>query len=152
MTTVWALRWTDALWCWRLARDPDVRRWSVDPKPPTPWGHLRWMWRWTQPGRRRAVVFRVRGERAGLLRWEGRRLWATVSVAVVKHHRQRGLAAEMLRWAAQAFPWTTFEARVHVRNRASRRLFERAGYTEREREGPRVVYVQLGRAVGTCRT
>jgi len=38
------LRWTDWAFCWRLAADPLAREMSLDPRPPTWWRHLLWMW------------------------------------------------------------------------------------------------------------
>lgn len=62
------LRLTDWRFCYELALDPEVRAVSLDTKPPTWWGHMCWMWRWTSEHGRQAYVLKAGELRVGLVR------------------------------------------------------------------------------------
>ena len=136
--------------CRRLAADPGVRAVSFNQKPPTFWGHAKWMWKWatTSNGgvaiiieRRTVIVGRyLVGFDAptgpwgpvGLFRaaWlPGNRLEA--SIALLPEARGLGVGTESLallsRWVAEGFGWPLY-ARIKADNAASLGAFYRAGY------------------------
>ena len=140
----------DWSFCRRLASDHGVRAASFNPKPPTFWGHARWMGRWAAMSNagvaiiieRRAMImgrYLVGFEppappwgpvglfRAAVL--PGNRLEA--SIALLPDARGRGVGTESIallsRWVAEGFGWPLY-ARIKADNVASLSAFRRAGY------------------------
>ena len=127
------LRWADAWFCWRLARDPEVRRWSVDPKPPTPLGHWRWMRRYLYDvaPRPSAVVLTVDGRPAGLLTLRPYRDGFAVGISFLPIYRGHGYGAHLLatvRRHVTPFTASPLYALIKSGNVASRAAFARAGF------------------------
>ena len=125
--TIW-----DAAFCWRLAADPEVRALSHDPKPPTLWGHLKWMRRWTLSFSRDAWLIRTGWQSLGLVRAEGLPGGGSViSIAVLREARGRGVGTEALRRLTPRFQ-RTFNGPVYAvikaANVRSYDAFMRAGY------------------------
>jgi len=73
------------------------------------------------------------GEPVGQVRFEGEPGHAVVGLSIAASHRGRGFAAEMLRQATAEFhhrhPERLVRAHIRLENTASRRAFEKAGYT-----------------------
>lgn len=150
MLTARPLSVWDTLFCWRLANEPSVRAASLDPTPPTVWGHVRWMLAWLFERDRQAWVLSFRLEftygtgevldtvdvPVGLarVRIEGGWLGFTDSVISVATHpdsRGRGvglLGVQIASDFAERHGWPTPVAYIKADNHPSIGLFAKAGY------------------------
>ena len=144
--------------CRELAGDPSVRRVSLDQKPPTFWGHMRWMWRWSRPGPERLALIVDRQAAKGLwlpagmvrasLQLGG---GSEISIALLHAERGRGLGTKALR-AITPFVAVRLGGPVYAQikpyNHASMVAFTRAGYElasagEHERIGPKDTFITV---------
>ena len=135
MLTVYRLRWRDAWFCWRLARDPVVRENSLDRKKPGPFKHFSWMRHWHNNSHDEALAFilMIEGERVGLLRlWKSIYYPVEIGIAIHEDHRGEGYGAEAITMgrglARFWFPGQGLHAQIRVGNPASMTVFERAGF------------------------
>lgn len=140
MQTVRLLRWSDAWFCYKLAKDPTVREASLDSRAPTLLGHLRWMWRWIRDKDRIAWIIARQAVTAeyrhvGLIRYD--RSTREVGIAVARRYRGQGIALEALRSASPYFYREGGEvlAVIKLQNTASLALFKKAGYRTRHMGG-----------------
>ena len=137
------LRLSDSAFCRELASDPAVREGSMDRRPPTFFGHLRWMWRWTQDGKAHAFVILREGfvratgpvplttTRIGIVRCQEIPTGSEVGIALCPGGRGRGIARDILRsfnWNVAQFVGHPVYARIRHDNTASLQAFRSAGY------------------------
>lgn len=134
--------------CRRVASDPEVRELSFDRKPPTFWGHARWMWRWSANDKKRAAWIIVRQARVvgqylvapvlegplgdvGVLRaWALPGGGCEVGIALLREARSLGVGSMALRRSLLPLSerWGTVYAQVKAENARSVAAFVRAGY------------------------
>lgn len=129
MQTVRLLRWSDAWFCYKLAKDPAVRKASLDSRPPTLVGHVRWMWRWIRDIDRIAWIIPSEGDTVGLVRFD--RNSCQIGIAITRERRGEGVALEALLGASPYFWRKTIGclyAVIKIENKASIDLFRKAGY------------------------
>lgn len=130
----------DAHLLWTWANERSVREFSFTPEP-IPWErHEAWFEdRTRDPNCRFYVALDDAGDPVGQIRFEldptGR---AEVHLSIAAEHRGRGYGTTMLRRACALYltelPRTTIHAQVKWDNVASRRAFEKAGFSVIGRE------------------
>ena len=140
----------DAALLWRWVNDAAVRASAFSPDP-IPWeGHVAWFQRRLQDdGCRIFIAHDPEGSPVGQIRFDlhenGR---AQIDVSLAVEHRGRGLASELIVVGLAAY-WeeggsSQVDAWVREENTASRRSFERAGFSLEETahvgEAPAVRY------------
>lgn len=132
MTTFTPLRWSDTLFCYRLASDPTVREASFDGQSPTWWGHLRWMARHIYLGSHVANVICDGSKRLGIVTGKPYADGLELGISLMPDARGRGVASDALRrWAAMYHhiqPLLPIYARIKLGNTASERAFRAAGF------------------------
>ena len=129
------------LLAWR--NDPQARRWSRASDPVDPEHHERWLTDSLSRSDRVLLVATDAAGPVGTVRWDradhldpsishDRPDEWEVSITLAPNRRGAGLALDVLRageeYLAARHPVTAYLALVHDDNRASRRLFARAGY------------------------
>ena len=131
----------DADLLWRWVNDPAVRASAFSPDP-IPWeGHVTWFQRRLQDdGCRIFIAHDAEGSPVGQIRFDlhdnGR---AQIDVSLAAEHRGRGLASELITSGLASY-WaqggnSQVDAWVREENTASRRSFERAGFTLQDASG-----------------
>lgn len=130
MQTVRLLRWSDAWFCYKLAKDPTVREASLDSRPPMLFGHLRWMRRWIRDKDRIAWIILRSNHRAGLIRYD--RSTFEIGIAITPKDRNQGVALEALLAASPYCHYLAGDVRAIIKegNVGSVALFREAGYRE----------------------
>lgn len=123
---------------WR--NDGDAVRFSVTGRPVSAAEHQRWFTTMLANGDVRLWIAEEAGEAVGQVRLDVTDGTGTVSIAVAREHRGRGLAVTMLRALIEVVAadgdLRRLEALTHPENTSSLRAFERAGFRRREaREG-----------------
>lgn len=125
-------RWGDALRVWSWNNAPDVRQWSMDPRPIALADHERWYRARLDDPRYHIWIAQAEGRDVGVVRVEESDLSSTVSIALAPEARGRGWGAQALGHACQAFferdPAGTLDAWIANGNEASVRCFERCGF------------------------
>lgn len=123
------LRWSDALFCWRLARDTTVRRWSVDERQPNPWRHWQWMRRQIRTGSALLITIENR-ERVGVQTLTPYRYGLAVGISILSRWRSCGIGTEVLRLlvAAARLKRERVYALIKPQNVSSIKAFEKAGF------------------------
>lgn len=126
--------WRDAVFSYRLANDPEIRRQSFDRRRPTLSRHIGWCWRRARRSpywSRTYVLVSSRLGQVGQLRydWNAERLEWVVGIALLPSCRGRGLGQWMLsrELPASGECWPVL-AEIRRDNVASLRAFEAAGY------------------------
>ena len=101
MITLRPLRWRDALFCWRLASDPNVRRMSIDTRPPTVIGHWRWMVRhmgwFSRKAEASAVIIMLQGTPIGIETLKHYKSGFSVGISILPRYRSKGHGRTVLR-------------------------------------------------------
>lgn len=147
MISVRPLRPWDFTFCWRLANDPSAWRHYATPKPPTWWGHVRWMLSWlcredqqawvlSQSVLKRVPTLAGTCTRdvvtpCALVRVERRNRRAVISVAVLPRFRSMGIGQKAIAHAATfavVHGWGTPTAYIMAGNVASILAFRGAGF------------------------
>lgn len=126
---------SDALLRWQQL--PSVRRYSHNPKPPSPAAHADWLARkLADPARVFEIAHRY-GVPAGVLRLDRQDAQASgesgryeVSIYVLPEAQGIGVGKAMLAFARRAVPWGRLVAQVLPGNEASHRLFLACGYRD----------------------
>jgi UDP-2,4-diacetamido-2,4,6-trideoxy-beta-L-altropyranose hydrolase len=123
---------------WR--NDGDAVRFSVTGRPVSAAEHQRWFTAMLADRDVRLWIAEEAGEAVGQVRLDVTEATGTVSIAVAREHRGRGLAVTMLgaliEVVAAAGDLRHLKALTHPDNTSSVRAFERAGFRRREaREG-----------------
>lgn len=128
---------------WEWANDPVVRAWAFDASPITWEEHCRWFaGKRANPGCAMYLILRD-GAPAGQVRFDVQPDGAAeIDISLAPEARGRGLGAEALERACEAFELLG-KARVLIAvvkpdNAASRRVFTRAGFAE-QASGPHAV-------------
>ena len=131
----------DWRFCRTLASQDSTREASLDRKPPTLWGHAKWMWRWSSYSAERIAFILIADLGAprkaapcplGLVRASKLpRGGCEVGIALLEHCRGRGVGSWALR---ELTPLLAHElggpvfARIRAENYASHVAFANAGY------------------------
>ena len=137
MQTYRLLRWSDTWFCYKLAKDPTVREASLDSRPPTLFGHLRWMRNWIRDKGCVAWIIEHKGC-AGLIRFD--RDTCEIGIAITLRSRNQGVALEALLSASPYFhrEGGKLFATIKSQNLASMHLFRKAGYRISDPGPPRI--------------
>lgn len=117
----------DAVYSWQI--EPDARRYSRNPAPPTLDQHKRWF---RQRLRRRDtldLIAELDGQGAGLVRLDpaGQKDWE-ISILLAGWARGRGLGRAMLRRLCRIAATETLHAEIHPENLASTKAFTAADF------------------------
>jgi len=126
----------DALLYWQ--RDPEIRRHSRNPDPPSPDGHARWLAARLADPTRLFEIASVRDRPAGVVRLDRRDPrdgvgppCYEVSIFAVPGMSGNGVGKAMLAYVRAALPWARLQAEILPGNDASHALFSVAGYVRR---------------------
>lgn len=117
---------------------PDVYRYSRSQDGPLDWkDHVDWFEK--RPPTREDFVIHHAGRRVGVVALDTE---DAISIYLGDTSaRGEGVASKVIRWACNRFEHRTpIDAEVHEQNDASRRLFERCGFEEVERDGEWFMY------------
>lgn len=130
MTKLECLKWRHAAFCWRLARDFDVRLWSTDQRQPTFWDHLRWMAAHIKGAERGALVICDEQGPIGVYTAKAYRDGYAAGISLLPRARGKGHALYVLRLARDAAltVQVPLYALIKPGNHLSRKSFERAGF------------------------
>ena len=132
---------------WR--NDGDAVRFSVSGRPVSEAEHRRWFAAMLADGDVRLWIAEEAGEAVGQVRLDVTEGTGTVSIAVARKHRGRGIAETMLRalikMVAADGDLRCLKALTHPDNVSSLRAFERAGF--RRRDAPEGGFLVLLREV-----
>ena len=129
------LRWRDTWTCWKLACDPEERRWARDHSKPTLWGHLKWMRKraaptWGDSGG--WLILDGHNRTMGMVRVDCEGPESELGVVVFPEHRGKGWGMVGIRIvaAAAAKVESIKEVTAYIRpdNTASRETFHKAGF------------------------
>ena len=130
--------------------DPETRRYSRDPTPPTREGHRDWMAKSLADHKRILSLIEAGGEPCGGLRLdasdpEGPHVTYEVSINVAPGFDGQSIGRAALRAAGRLVPFAVLTASVREDNEKSLGLFKSAGYIETGREpvDPRFVTFAL---------
>lgn len=143
----------DMLLYFEWANDPEVRRNSFTQRPISLAEHEAWFARKLKSADVLMLVLEIAGSPAGQIRFEVDGEIATIGFAVAAHARGRGLGTRLLSGGISRLHVShprVLVARGLVRpeNRASRRAFESAGFTQvladRDDGNPIVYEIEVG--------
>jgi UDP-2,4-diacetamido-2,4,6-trideoxy-beta-L-altropyranose hydrolase len=128
---------------WR--NDGDAVRFSVTGRPVSETEHRRWFTAMLADGHVRLWIAEESGEAVGQVRLDATEGTGTVSIAVARGHRGRGLAVPMLRALIEVVAADgdvrRLKALTHPDNASSLRAFERAGF--RRQDAPEGAFLVL---------
>jgi RimJ/RimL family protein N-acetyltransferase len=124
---------SDLLLAW--ANDQETRAWSRQTAPISAENHERWMQLNVLQGYPAHIVMIADSDvgPVGVIRLDLRKddvMTSTVSITVAPEHRGKKLGFAMLDLICKMVPDQTLLAEIRVNNRASRRIFEKCGFTE----------------------
>lgn len=120
----------DENWLLQLQSQPEARRYSNDPSPPTPAAHREWMARTLADPSRLLLIAQLEGVPAGMLRLDRQAEGERVNIAVDSRYHRRGVGAAILALAALMRPGSALDAEILPGNAASQALFAAAGYRQ----------------------
>lgn len=120
--------YADADWLFALQCQPETRRFSINPQPPTVEEHRRWMTATINDAEKLLFIVEASGERVGMLRLDRTTEGFTVSIAIDTIRRGQGLGSAALRLARSVVRNRDLIATVLPGNAVSCALFRAAGY------------------------
>ena len=120
----------DEAWLLQLQSQPEARRYSNDPSPPTPDGHREWLARTLVDPSRLLMIADLEGAPTGMLRLDRQGQAERVNIAVDSRYHRRGIGASILALVAVLRPGCALDAEILPGNEASRVLFAAAGYRQ----------------------
>ena len=125
-------QWRDAQQVWSWNNAPEVRRWSMNPRPIALRDHERWYRARLDDPRYHIWIAQAGARDVGVVRVEESNAVGTVSIALDRTARGQGLGHRALDQACEAFfdrhPAGALDAWIANGNEASVRCFERCGF------------------------
>jgi RimJ/RimL family protein N-acetyltransferase len=113
-----------------LQTQPETRRYSNNPSPPTEDSHRAWLAATLNDPSRLLMIADVRGTPVGMLRLDRELQNERVNIAVDSRYHHRGIGAAILALARKVRPGHPLDAEILPGNKASRGLFAAAGYKQ----------------------
>ncbi len=111
-------------------REPNARRHSRNPKPPTEQEHSHWFPAAVNDPNRVFAIVLCNGEACGFVRLDGKaQSNYEVNLLVAASHQKRGIGVAALKLARKCVPSAAFDASILPENKASVAAFTKAGYT-----------------------
>jgi UDP-2,4-diacetamido-2,4,6-trideoxy-beta-L-altropyranose hydrolase len=120
----------DEAWLLELQSQPQTRRYSNDPSPPTPEGHREWLVQTLADPSYLLMIASMEGSPVGMLRLDRKVHGDRVNIAVDSRYHRCGIGAAMLALAAKLRSGRVLDAEILPGNAASRALFAGAGYRQ----------------------
>jgi UDP-2,4-diacetamido-2,4,6-trideoxy-beta-L-altropyranose hydrolase len=120
----------DEAWLLALQSQPETRRYSNNPSPPTADSHRAWLAATFDDPARILMVAEANRVPAGMLRLDRHPQSERINIAVDSRYHRLGIGAAILALVQKARPGHALDAEILSGNTASRALFAAAGYKQ----------------------
>lgn len=134
----------DSALLFRWYNDPETRRNSIDPAEISSEEHSHWFERMLSLHPERIAIAEIGGVSVGVVRfdWDEEDDGCEISFTVAPEHRGKGIGFSMVQHALTDLKDATVLAKVKFSNIASRRIFERLGFTVINSQGELLLYAK----------
>lgn len=133
---------SNSLLCWR--NDPETRHNSINTHEISRERHDRWFEELLKHHPERVAIAEMNGSPVGVIRldWSEQNDSCDLSFTVAPEHRGKGVGFRMVQLSIQDLRNARILAEVKLSNVASRRIFERLGFTIIDNQGDLLLYAK----------